>query len=204
VIEVALTGNVASGKSSVARMWASRGIPVIEADQLAREVLAPGSNGLEAVRNAFGDGVLTREGALDREAMRDIVFRDPAARRRLESIVHPGVRELRQRWSEERRREGAPLVVSEIPLLFEAGLDGDFDVVVLVDAPEEERLRRLEEERGLGRAEARRVMDSQQDAREKREKADHVLENDGSLQELEIRASALLERLRKGIPGETE
>ena len=197
MLTVGLTGSVASGKSTVARIWAARGIPVVSADDLAREVVEPGSRGLERVAEAFGAEVLTEDGALDREAMRERVFGDPEARRRLESILHPLIAERRDAWLEARRAEGAELVVAEIPLLFEVDGEDDFDVTVVVDAPRDERLRRLTRERGLDGEEARSIMDAQMDPAEKRRRADVVLENDGSLDALERAALDLLEELRR-------
>jgi dephospho-CoA kinase len=196
MLHVGLTGNVASGKSAVARVWASRGVPVLDADRLAREAVVPGSPGLAAVRDAFGDAVIAEDGSLDRARMRAIVFRDPVSRKRLERILHPIIERLRRAWAAERRAEGAPIAVSEVPLLFEAGLEGAFDRIVLVDAPEEMRLQRLVDDRGLSPEEARRVMAAQDAAAGKRARADHVIVNDGTLESLEEEALALLERLR--------
>jgi dephospho-CoA kinase len=198
MIHVGLTGNVASGKSAVGRIWAGRGIPILDADLLAREAVQPGNPGLVAVREAFGKEVIAEDGTLDRARMREIVFRDPEARQRLERVLHPLIASLHRRWIAERVNEGTPLAVSEVPLLFETGLEEEFDVVVFVDAPEAERLRRLVEERGLAPAEARSIMASQGDPAVKRSKADHVLDNDGSLAELEAKALALLDLLRGG------
>ena len=200
MVSVALTGSVGSGKSEVARFWANAGVPVVSADELSRQAVGPGSEGLAEVLQAFGGGVLGPDGALDRTHMRARVFQDEAARRRLESILHPRVRELRDVWIRERRAEGNSLVVSEIPLLFEVGLDSEFDVIVVVDAPTEERLRRLVHRRGLDENEARRIMAVQMDPVEKRRRADHVLVNDGSLADLRQRALALLEQLRSEGP----
>lgn len=202
MINVALTGNVASGKSHVAGFWAGLGVPVVSADELAREAVAPSSPGLNAVVEHFGSDVLTADGALDRDRMRAIVFEDPEARERLESIIHPVVWRLREAWLDERRREGAAVVVSEIPLLFETGREGDFDVVVLVDAPEEVRLARMVEHRGQEEAEARRVIASQMPSEAKRAGSDHVIENTGTLEDVEARALAVLEeiRARSGAP----
>lgn len=196
MIEIGLTGNVAAGKSSVARVWAAAGVPVLDADVLAREAVAPGSEGLAEVVRAFGAKILTPAGELDRSRMRERVFRDPAVRLHLEAILHPRIRELRRRWVDAHREEGRDLVVSEVPLLFEAGLEDDFDVVVLVDAPEGERLRRLVEERGVPEDEARRIMESQGDPEEKLRRADRVLTNHGSLGALEAAALSLLAELR--------
>jgi dephospho-CoA kinase len=196
VLSVALTGNVGSGKSAVAARWARAGVPVISADELARRAVLPGSPGLEAIRQEFGEVVLATDGTLDRGRMRALVFADAAARARLEAIVHPLVRELRGVWTAERRREGVALVVAEIPLLFETGTEREFGVVVLVDAPEEARLERLVRGRGLGEAEARHIMAAQADPARKRAAADIVIENDGSLEELEDEAARVLAELR--------
>lgn len=200
---VALTGNVAAGKSAVAAAWAARGVPVVSADDLARQAAAPGTPGLADIRAVFGDGVLAPDGTLDRGALRRRVFGDDDARRKLEEILHPRIWALRSAWLEARRHAGDTLVVSEIPLLFETGREGDFDVVVLVDAPDEVRLRRLVEQRGLSEEEARRVMAAQMDPGEKRRRAHHVLSNDGTLDALSARAADLLELLRAGVEGST-
>jgi dephospho-CoA kinase len=197
LVQVGLTGNVASGKSTVARRWAEAGVPVVSADALAREVVAPGSEGLARVVDAFGPEVLTRSGELDRARLRALVFDDPEARARLEALLHPLLARRREAWIAERRSEGHRLVVSEIPLLFEAGLEGAVDRIVLVDAPPATRLRRLVEDRGLAPAEARRILEAQMDPELKRARAHHVIENDGSLEELHARADAVLADLRR-------
>ncbi|TVP74449.1 MAG: dephospho-CoA kinase [Gemmatimonadales bacterium] len=194
MIRVGLTGNVASGKSSVARLWARWGIPVVSADELAREVVEPGTEGLQAVTEAFGPEVRSEDGSLDRAALRAIVFRDPEARRRLEGILHPLIGRRRDRWESARRAEGARLVVSEVPLLFEAGLENRFDRVVAVTAPREERLRRMEEDRGLEQEEALRIMGAQEDPPE--DGHHHRIANDAGRVQLEVRARAVLDLLR--------
>lgn len=200
MIVVGLTGNVASGKSTVARLWAEAGVPVVSADDLAREVVRAGSEGLARVVEAFGPEVLDGDGALDRARMRDRVFRDPGARKRLEAILHPRIAALRDRWIAEQRVAGAPLVVTEIPLLYEAGLTGTVDCIVLVDAPEVVRLHRMVRDRGLPLEEARRIIDAQMPAAEKRRTAHHVIENEGTPEALEEAAAALLERLLRLDP----
>ncbi|MFW6201206.1 MAG: dephospho-CoA kinase, partial [Gemmatimonadota bacterium] len=187
---VGLTGNIASGKSTVAAVWRRLGAPVIDADELARRAVEPGSPALEEIRRAFGPDVLDEQGRLDRERMRAVVFGDPEARRRLEAIVHPRVAELR---AEEERRladEGARVVVHEIPLLFEVGLEDEFDVIAFVDAPAAVRLERIVRDRGLDPAEARRMIDAQMPAAEKRARSDMVIRNDADLERLERRAEA--------------
>jgi len=196
VLSVAVTGNVGAGKSAVAEQWAEAGVPVIGADELARQVVLPGTDGLRAVVAEFGPGALAEDGSLDRARMRARVFTDEAARTRLEAILHPRIRELRKSWLEERRSEGHPMVVAEIPLLFETGGEGDYDLIVVVDAPEEVRLRRLMVTRGLGEGEARRIMASQMDGDRKRDRADFVIHNDGSLEELRGAAARVLDEVR--------
>ena len=193
----ALTGNAASGKSTLAELWRSEGISVLQADDLARRALAPGSAALEAVRESFGARALTEAGELDRRWMRELVFSDGEARRRLEAIVHPEVRRLRTEREEELRRQGVELVVSEIPLLFEAGLEGDFDCVVLVDADPEVRLRRLMDSKGFDRELAGRLMASQGDPAAKREPSRFVIENNAGLDMLAVAGRRVLAELRQ-------
>lgn len=197
MLKVGLTGSVAAGKSAVAEVWAARGVPVVSADVLAREAVAPGTPGLDAVRDAFGDAVLAADGSLDRAALRARVFGDDAARRRLEEILHPRIRDLRDRWMRDRRSGGDRLVVAEIPLLFETGGEREFDLVVVVDAPPEVRMARLVERRGLSEDEARRIMAAQTDPAEKRRRADLVVYNDGSLEQLRARSLEVLAALRE-------
>lgn len=196
MLNVALTGNVASGKTAVADRWRTLGVPVVSADELARQAVEPGSDGLDRVVEAFGDDVLGADGRLDRDRMRGVVFDDPEARKRLEEIVHPIVWRLREKWLNECRAQGASVAVSEIPLLFETGREDDFDAVVLVDAPVDVRLERMVRDRGLSAEEARRIIDAQMDAAEKRGRADYVLDNVGTLPELEVMADRVLAQLR--------
>lgn len=193
---VGLTGNVASGKSAVAALWRDAGVPVVSSDELARQVVEPGTQGLEEVRRALGDEVLAPDGTLDRGAVRERVFSDERARRVLEGILHPRIRHLQAEWIEAREAEGAEMVVAEIPLLFEVGREDDVDLTVLVDAPPEVRLERMVRDRGLEPAAARRIMEAQMDSGEKRRRADLVVENDGTLEELREKAMATLDALR--------
>ena len=201
MMKVAITGSVASGKSSLARIWAREGVPVVSADELARAVVEPGTPGLEAVITAFGPGFLREDGTLDRDALRDLVFRDPPSRRKLEEILHPLIGALRDEWMTREGGMGLPLVVAEIPLLFESGTEGEFDVIVFVDAPAVERLRRLTLLRGLEEGEARRIMDAQMPSEEKLTRSTFVIHNSGSEEELEVRALALLDLLRARAVG---
>lgn len=188
---VGLTGSVAAGKSTVADAWRRAGIPVVSADELAASAIAPGTPGLAAVVEAFGDGVLDETGGADRAALRARVFRDPQARETLEAIVHPRVRRARDEWLEEQRGLGATLVVVEIPLLFETGAEESVDEVVVVDAGEALRLDRMVRDRGLDREEAQRITSSQMAPSEKRSRADYVVHNEGTADDL-LRAAGLL------------
>ena len=199
MLSVAVTGNIASGKSSLLRAWAQAGVPVISADDLARAVVEPGTDGLREVVRIFGDEVLEPGGQLDRGRLRDQVFRDEDARRRLESILHPRIRDLREEWLREKGRRGVELVAAEIPLLFETGYARGVDVTIVVDAPPAVRLDRLVRLRGLDAEEAARIMSTQADAAETGAMADHVIPNDGTSADLEQRALELLARLRARI-----
>lgn len=199
---VGLTGNIAAGKSAVAEVWRGLGAAVVDADDLARRAVEPGSAGLAAVAEEFGTEVLRPDGRLDREALGRVVFADPARLRRLEEIVHPEVARLRPaaerealaetraRWAAAGgRAEHHAIVVHDIPLLFEADLAAGFDEVVLVHAPEAARLARLVELRALEPAEARRRVASQTPSEDKIPRADRVIRNDGGLEELRARAT---------------
>lgn len=192
MLRVGLTGGIGAGKSAVSALLAERGAVVIDADELAREVVAPGSPGLAAVVGEFGPGVLRPDGALDREALGARVFADPAARRRLEEIVHPLVR------AETARRIAAlppdAIVVHDVPLLVEAGLAGEYDLVLVVEAPRQVRLARLAA-RGLPPAQARARMDSQAPDARRRAVADVVVDNAGTPEDLRERVAQVWERL---------
>ncbi len=190
MIRIGLTGNAASGKSTVADVWSGLGTPLVDADQLARRAVAPGSPGLAAVRREFGPAAASDEG-LDRQAVRRLVFLDPTARRRLESIIHPEVARLRTEEEARLAGEGARLVVHDVPLLFEKSLENDFDLVVMVESPLEARVERLTAGRGLSPEEVRGLLGSQADPEAVRDRADVVIQNDGTLDELRDEARRL-------------
>lgn len=181
---VGLTGGIGSGKSTVARLLALRGAVVIEADALAREVVEPGTPGFERVVEAFGPGVLSPAGDLDRAALARVVFDDAERRRALEAIVHP---EVARRFAEEvgRYRGTDRIVVYAVPLLVERGLAPAFDVVVAVSAPEATRVERVVAERGVDAAEVRARLAAQVADEERAAVADLVLDNAGTLDDLE-------------------
>ena len=184
MLHLALTGNIASGKSTVAALLAAHGATVIDADVLAREAVAPGTPGFTAVVERFGPQVLTAEGALDRAALRQRVFRDPVARDALNAIVHPAVRRLRDQAVAAARARGDRIVISDIPLLFEVGLERAFDGVILVDAPEPVRLARMVRDRGLAPADAQAMIDAQWPSARKRAGATWIIDNGGPRESL--------------------
>lgn len=188
MLRVGLTGNIAAGKSTVASVWRELGATVVDADELSRQAVEPGTPAHAAIAAEWGTWVLEEGGTLDRAALRQIVFADPDARARLESIVHPAVAALRDDHFQDAAARGEQLVVADVPLLFEVGMADEFDVVVLVDAPEETRLMRLVGDRGLEPDEARRIMAAQMPAELKRARADVVIENTRSLGDLQRRA----------------
>jgi dephospho-CoA kinase len=179
---IGLTGGIGAGKSAVAGHLAALGAVVIDADQLARDVVAPGTDGLAAVVDAFGPEVLDGSGALDRRALGGVVFHDPQARKRLEAIIHPRVR-ARTAEMIEAAPAGA-VIVNDVPLLAEAGLASGHQLVIVVEASPEIRLRRLVDERGLAEDEARSRMAAQATDEQRRAVADVVIVNDGSMDEL--------------------
>lgn len=201
MLKVGLTGNIAAGKSTVARIWRSLDATVVDADALARQAVEPGTPALARIVEEWGDEVVEAGGGLDRAALRAIVFADPGARERLEAIVHPAVAELRDEAYKAAAERGERLVVADIPLLFEAGLVDDFDAVVLVDAPEEVRLARLVGDRGMDPEEARRMIAAQMPSELKRARADFVIANTGTLMELERRSREVWTELQRRARG---
>ncbi|MBQ1038978.1 dephospho-CoA kinase [Micromonospora sp. C81] len=182
MLRVGLTGGIGSGKSAVAARLVERGAVLIDADQVAREVVAPGTEGLAEIVAAFSDAVLDDDGALDRVALGAVVFADEKARRRLESITHPRVRAR----TAELAAAAAPgaIVVNDVPLLVEVGLAPTYHLVIVVQTAVTTRLERLARDRGMDRAEAERRIAAQADDARRRAAADVVLTNDGSLADL--------------------
>jgi len=182
MITLGLTGNIATGKSTVARMLATHGAKVIDADQLSRQVMQPGTPAFDRIVETFGPGVVRPDGQLDRQALGDIVFSDPTRMRELENIVHPAVAELRSRLLRETK---APVVVLEAVKLVEAGQHHQCDELWVVTCSREVQLRRLLHQRGMPLEEAHRRLDAQPPIDEKLRLADAVLHNDGTLKELQ-------------------
>ncbi len=192
---VGLTGGIASGKSTVSARLRELGAVVVDADLLAREVVAPGTPGLAAVVAEFGAGVLSADGSLDRPALGAVVFADPLRRAALEAIIHPLVRAA---GAELEAGAGTDdVVVHDIPLLVEAGRAGDFDAVVVVDVPVEVQVERMVRDRGMTEGDARARIAAQATREERRAVADHVIENTGTLEDLLSRVDEVYSELRQ-------
>jgi len=187
MLKVGLTGNVAAGKSVVVDQLRRLGAIIIDADRLVREVEQPGSALLEAIADRFGSEMVLPNGQLDRAKLRRRVMGDPAALSDLNAIIHPAVERLHRERLADAEASGARIVVSDIPLLFEAGWEDAFDLIVLVDAPAAIRRRRLVAFRRLTPHEADRLIASQDPADRKRRRSDIVIDNAGTLEALETR-----------------
>jgi len=195
VLRVGLTGGIGSGKSEVSRRLAAQGAVVIDADLIAREVVEPGTDGLAEVVEAFGPGVLRPDGGLDRARLGDIVFADPALRSKLNAIIHPRVA---RRMAELERAAGpGAIVVHDVPLIAENGRAGAYDVVVVVDAPPRIQAERLVRRRGMTREQARARMAAQASREQRLAIADIVIDNSGSLAELDRQVGDLWAQLRR-------
>ena len=182
---IGLTGGTGSGKSAVAGILAEKGCLYISADRIARDVVEPGQPALGEIREAFGPSVLKPDGSLDRGGLAEIVFSEPEARERLESIIHPRVIARIGDMIENARAEGAcPAVVVEVPLLYESGTEDMMDEVWVVDADEEVQIRRMTQRDGLNEEQARSRLLAQMDPRVRAGMADALIENNGSLHEL--------------------
>jgi dephospho-CoA kinase len=192
-VRVGLTGGVASGKSTVGAILRDLGAVVIDSDQLAREVVRPGTPGLAAVVDAFGERVLAEDGALDRAALGSVVFADQAQRRRLESILHPLIRA--QAAEIEAAADPAALVVHDIPLLVETGQASSFDAVLVVDVPVETQVQRLLADRGWTREDAEARVAAQASREERRAAATHVIDNTGTREDLRDRVTEVFTEL---------
>lgn len=187
MLNVALTGNIAAGKSTVADRFREWGATVVDADRIVRELQQPGTPVFDAIVDRFGTGVVASDGTLDRAALRARILADAADRLALNAIVHPAVTARRAELVAAARAAGARIVVNDIPLLFEVADLADYDCIVLVDAPESVRAARLVATRGLDRAQADALIAAQQPSGPKRARSDYVIDNDGDRAALERR-----------------
>lgn len=193
-LRVGLTGGIASGKSAVARCFAALGVPVLDTDQIARDVVAPGSTGLARVREAFGDEVIDADGRLDRRRLRDSIFADRALRERLEEILHPLIRAA---LAERAAAAGGIYQIHVIPLLVENDLQDQVDRVLLVDCAETTQLARLLARDGESEAGARRILAAQASRADRQASADDILLNEGDLAQLDDAVARLDARYRR-------
>ena len=189
---IGLTGGIASGKSTVAAMLKEYGFPVIDADQLARDAVLPGTSGLRQIVSAFGSEVMKEDGSLDRTVLGEKVFSDPSARKVLESILHPAIKELAQKCLEQLRREGVPVVFYMAPLLIEAGVTDRVDEIWIVYVSREIQLERVRKRDAISREDAEKRLAAQMPMDEKRGYGRVVIDNSGDLEGLQRRVAAIL------------
>ncbi len=200
MLRVGLTGGIGSGKSEVARRLAEHGAALIDADVAARQVVEPGSPGLAQVAATFGDEVLRPDGSLNRERLGEIVFADPGLRGKLNAIVHPLVRE----WMQEAERaavqtDGDAIVVHDVPLLAESRGKAGFDAVIVVDVPPDLQLERLVSQRGMAAEQASARMAAQASREQRLAVADIVIDNSGSLDDLDRRVAEVWADLERRV-----
>jgi dephospho-CoA kinase len=188
VFRIGLTGGIASGKSTVADLFAELGADVIDTDVIAREVVAPGKPALAAIVARFGEEILGRDGALDRARLRAIVFADAEQRRSLEAILHPRIRALAL---ERAAASAGPYVVLVVPLLFETGFDAYVDRTVAVDCPESTQIERLMRRDQIGESEARAILAAQMVRADRRRAADDIIDNSGTFESTQRRVAEL-------------
>jgi len=205
VLRVGLTGGIGSGKSEVSRRLAARGAPIIDADLAARDVVQPGTPGLGEIAAVFGPRVLRPDGSLDREQLGQLVFADPGLRAKLNAIVHPLVHERMRQLEQQAIAAAGPaaIIVHDVPLLAENGLGRGFDTVLVVDAPDDQRVQRLTATRGMTAAHAQDRMAAQASRQQRLAIADIVIDNSGTLDDLDRRVDEVWAVLR-GLAGRAD
>jgi dephospho-CoA kinase len=194
---VGLTGNIASGKTTVARLFSERGATIIDADVLSRRAVEPGTPAFDRIVERWGSDVVAPDGLLDRAALRHLVFPDHDELEELNRIVHPEITRLRDRLVADAVSRGDRIVVCDVPLLFEKKMADEFHRIVLVDAPRPLRLERLVRERGLDETEALDMIAAQMPAELKRARADYVIDNTGTLTDLEAKVAQVWMELER-------
>jgi dephospho-CoA kinase len=192
--KIALTGGIATGKSYVAGRFREAGVPIVDADLLAREVVLPGTPALAAIRKRFGPDAVRRDGTMDRIRVAQIVFKDKRARLDLEAIIHPAViKAVNDFFNGLPKR--TPFAVADIPLVFETGREKDFDAIVVVACPRDMQLQRLMERNKLSKEDAERRLAAQLPIDQKVKKATYVINNDGTFEETNAQVDALIQKL---------
>lgn len=195
MLRVALSGGIASGKTTVSDSFGDLGVPIIDADLLARQAVAPGSNGLQEIITRFGSGVTSSDGTLDRKHLRTLVFNDKIARTDLEAIIHPEVRRLTQNHLEEHRKSGSPYTLIVIPLLVETNQQNSYDRVIIVDVARETQLSRIIARDGSSAELAEKILASQVTREQRLLAADDVIHNECSKAELLVQVKNLHQKL---------
>ncbi|MCK6512973.1 dephospho-CoA kinase [Myxococcota bacterium] len=198
-----LTGGIASGKSTVARILREHGVWVLDSDAVAREAVVPQSEGLKAICEAFGEGFLLSDGTLDRKKLGELIFRDPQARQTLNAILHPKIAQISARHIQAYAETGACCAVYEVPLLFENQMQHAFHATLLVAVPEDIQRQRLCQREALSPEAAQARLDAQMPLSQKRALADYVIENDQTLESLRQQTLALWKTLCPEDPHQT-
>lgn len=193
--KIALTGGIATGKTYVSTRLKEAGVPMVDADALAREVVAPGTPGLAAVRRRFGPDAVRRDGTMDRVRIGQIIFKDKRARLDLEAIIHPAVMRAVEEFFDALPKR-TPFAVADVPLLFETGRDKQFDAVVVVACPRETQLQRVMERNKLSKEDAERRLNAQLPIDQKVKKATYVIKTDGTFEETDRQVAALIQTLK--------
>lgn len=195
-MKLGLTGGIASGKSTVSAMLADQGALLIDADEVAREVVLPGSPTLAAIAERFGNDILLPDGSLDRKRLGNIVFRDEQERRALEAITHPAIRaRMNELASEYERSQPDKLIIVDIPLLYESKMQSLFDGIIVVYVPRELQLDRLMKRDGLSEEQAMQRLDAQMNIEDKRQMADYVIHNEGDLDRTKRQVLELIKQI---------
>lgn len=189
-----LTGGIASGKTSVSNLFQSLGVPIVDADLIAREVVAPGAPALQELTLLFNVPILTNGGELDRQKLREIIFADSAARRKVEGVLHPAIRKLSNERVQQHAADNANYVICAVPLLVETGQADRYDRIAVVDVPVEVQIERLMARDNTTREDANRILQSQASREQRLAAADDIIDNTGSLEELEVQVRLLHER----------
>lgn len=188
MLRIGLTGGIASGKSTVADLFAELGVAIVDTDVIAREIVAPGQPALDEIQDVFGKAVIAEDGSLDRRALRKIVFADESQRARLESILHPRIREAA---FEQAEQASGPYVVIVVPLMFESPMRHAMDRILVVDCDQETQLRRLRERDNESEEQARRIIAAQSSRKDRLSIADDIISNDGDLDSIRDAVSAM-------------
>jgi dephospho-CoA kinase len=195
---IGLTGGIASGKSTVAGMFADLGAVVIDADKIARDVVAPGQEGLHSIVLHFGEEILDQEGRLDRKKMGEIVFSDEEARKHMNSLLHPLIRKRMEQEKQKALLLHPPLIILDIPLLYESNWQAKLEKVVVVYVPEQLQLQRLMNRNHLTQEEAEQRISAQMSIEEKKKRADFLIDNSGTMEETKEQVDLLFGQLRDG------